>query len=70
MGEIVKDRTTGLLGRLADEFRCECGQLMARWQEAGIQLKCKRCRRLVTIPFSEIGGEPPRLLSGGKAASL
>lgn len=70
MGESGKDRTVGLLGRLADEFRCECGQLMARWLDEGIQLKCKRCRRLVTIPFSEIGGEPPRLFPEGKAIRL
>jgi phage FluMu protein Com len=42
----------------SDEIRCDCGQLVARWYEAGIQIKCKRCRRLVSIPFAEIRGSP------------
>ena len=45
-------------GRLAldRETRCECGQLIAKAQMDGIQLKCKRCKRIVTIPFASIGG--------------
>ncbi|MBI5777145.1 MAG: hypothetical protein HY444_07120 [Nitrospirae bacterium] len=37
-----------------DECRCLCGQLLARWVAGGIQLKCKRCRRVMTIPFSRL----------------
>ncbi len=40
------------------EIRCHCGQLMARVVDAGLELKCKRCRRLVVIPFSSIKGWP------------
>lgn len=40
------------------EARCECGQLMAKLRGNGIELKCKRCRRLVVIPFSGIEGWP------------
>jgi hypothetical protein len=36
--------------------RCECGQLIAKVQMDGIQLKCKRCKRIVTIPFTSIEG--------------
>ncbi|WP_447974142.1 hypothetical protein [Nitrospira sp. Kam-Ns4a] len=64
------DGPAEFLGRIADEFRCECGQLMARWLQEGIQLKCKRCRRLVVIPFSEIGGVPPRLLRSEHIARI
>ncbi len=64
------DGQAQLLGRIADEFRCDCGQLMARWLQEGIQLKCKRCRRLVVIPFSEIGGAPPHLCRSEHAARL
>jgi len=39
-----------------NEARCECGQLMAKLREDGIELKCKRCRRIVVIPFSGIEG--------------
>lgn len=41
----------------ADDVRCHCGQLIARLTEQGIELKCKRCRRLFVIPFSAIGGQ-------------
>ena len=38
------------------ETRCECGQLIAKVQMDGLQLKCKRCKRIVTIPFTAIEG--------------
>jgi hypothetical protein len=40
------------------EARCECGQLMAKLRRDGIELKCKRCRRIVLLPFSGIEGWP------------
>lgn len=39
-----------------NETRCECGQLIAKVAEGGLELKCKRCKRIVVIPFSDIGG--------------
>lgn len=45
-----------------DDVRCRCGQLVARWAEHGIEIKCKRCRRLVTIGFDAIAGRPPAML--------
>lgn len=38
------------------ETRCECGQLIAKVAEGGLELKCKRCKRIVIIPFAAIGG--------------
>jgi len=38
------------------ETRCECGQLIAKMRDTGIELKCKRCKRIVLIPFSLIEG--------------
>lgn len=38
------------------ETRCECGQLIAKVRGQGIELKCKRCKRIVVIPFSSIEG--------------
>ena len=46
-----------------DDVRCRCGQLVARWAEEGIEIKCKRCRRLVTIAFGSIAGRPPAMLA-------
>ena len=42
--------------RQGRETRCECGQLIAKVAEGGLELKCKRCKRIVIIPFSDIGG--------------
>ena len=39
-----------------DEARCECGHLIAKIRGKNLELKCKRCRRIVTIPYSSIEG--------------
>ena len=44
------------------DIRCHCGNLLARWHADGIELKCKRCRRLMMIRFSELQGTPPTTL--------
>lgn len=36
------------------ECRCECGQLLAKGTEAGVEIKCKRCRRVVLFPWSRL----------------
>ena len=38
------------------ETRCECGQLIAKVRGQGLEVKCKRCKRIVVIPFSSIEG--------------
>lgn len=43
------------------DLRCTCGQLVARWGTEGLEIKCKRCRRILCIPLNDIGGTPPRL---------
>ena len=50
--------TTSSMGHSADcgETRCECGQLIAKVRGEGLELKCKRCKRIVVIPFSSIKG--------------
>lgn len=42
-----------------DDIRCNCGQLIARWTRYGVEVKCKRCRRLIVIPFKSIIGHAP-----------
>jgi len=51
-------RTTSPTSHSADygETRCECGQLIAKVHGQGLDLKCKRCKRIVVIPFSSIKG--------------
>ncbi|MGD9852542.1 MAG: hypothetical protein AB7T38_14885 [Nitrospirales bacterium] len=40
------------------EARCHCGQLMAIMRKDGVELKCKRCKRITLIPFSSMSTEP------------
>lgn len=35
----------------AGECRCCCGSLLARRTEGGIELKCRRCKRTLIVPF-------------------
>ena len=37
------------------EFRCECGNLIFKVRDEGIELKCKRCKRIKLIAFSDLG---------------
>ena len=36
------------------ETRCPCGQLVAKLRPEGVELKCKRCKRLVVIPYDRL----------------
>lgn len=36
------------------DFRCECGGLMAKIIPAGIEIKCRRCKRIHCIPFENV----------------
>jgi len=42
---------------LTDEMRCDCGSLLARWTAAGLELKCRRCKRRIIVAVSDA---PPR----------
>ena len=32
------------------EMRCGCGNLLARWVDGRVELKCRRCKRTILIP--------------------
>ena len=34
-----------------EEGRCCCGQLLAVLTERGVEIKCKRCKRVMRIPI-------------------
>ena len=36
------------------ECRCDCGQLLAKGTDDGVEIKCKRCRRVVLFPWSRL----------------
>lgn len=35
------------------ESRCACGSLLARLTAEGVELKCRRCKRLVIVRWSD-----------------
>ncbi|MBW1876897.1 MAG: hypothetical protein JRJ84_00905 [Deltaproteobacteria bacterium] len=32
-----------------NELRCQCGSLLARLVSSGVELRCRRCKRAVTL---------------------
>ncbi|MBI3804836.1 MAG: hypothetical protein HY282_13855 [Nitrospirae bacterium] len=42
-----------------EDLRCLCGSLVAKVKKDGIELKCRRCKRVALIPFSQ--SEKPML---------
>lgn len=39
---------------MSAEARCECGQLIAKLRGANLEVKCKRCKRIVTISYNRL----------------
>jgi hypothetical protein len=35
--------------------RCHCGSLIARVVAGGLELKCRRCKRQIVVPFDAKG---------------
>jgi len=33
------------------QLRCDCGSLLARLVERGVEIKCRRCKRQVILPI-------------------
>jgi hypothetical protein len=44
------------------ECRCGCGSLLARLRPDGVELKCRRCKRLVMLTFAELSTREEREL--------
>lgn len=45
--------------RPSGECRCLCGSLLARRVERGVELKCRRCKRILLVPWTARGGARP-----------
>jgi hypothetical protein len=39
-----------------DNLRCHCGSLLARLVPGGVELKCRRCKRTITVPLTNPEG--------------
>lgn len=40
--------------------RCICGNLLARVTRRGVELKCRRCKRLIVLSWRELADETSR----------
>ena len=38
------------------QCRCQCGNLLAKIVTSGIELKCRRCKRVEVIAFGDVQG--------------
>jgi phage FluMu protein Com len=41
----------------SEDYRCLCGSLMAKITPLGIEVKCRKCKRIQIIPNSQIAYE-------------
>jgi phage FluMu protein Com len=52
----------------SEDYRCLCGSLMAKITEFGVEIKCRKCKRIGLIPNSqisiEVGSEPMKMNAG------
>jgi hypothetical protein len=50
-----------------EDFRCVCGSLMAKITPLGVEVKCRKCKRIQLIPNSQITYdlEEPRAKAAG-----
>ncbi len=50
-----KHRTIADARKPDNSLRCSCGSLLARVVADGVELKCRRCKRQVVVPFTTKG---------------
>ena len=58
-----KSSTSPVANSYSPEARCHCGQLVAKLSVNGIELKCKRCKRLIHLQLSNLSG-PQKIFLG------
>ena len=49
------------------DCRCMCGSLLARVVAGCVELKCRRCKRTLLVPLSEVSARPARDTPGRAA---
>ncbi|MFQ5417209.1 MAG: hypothetical protein ACE5FL_09210 [Myxococcota bacterium] len=50
----------------SDDCRCLCGSLLARMVEGAVELKCRRCKRTLLVPFAEEAREIAQVRPGSE----
>jgi hypothetical protein len=41
----------------SEDYRCLCGSLMAKITPLGVEIKCRKCKRIQLIPNSQVSFE-------------
>jgi len=41
----------------SEDYRCLCGSLMAKITPMGVEIKCRKCKRIQLIPNSQVSFE-------------
>ncbi|MSP38016.1 MAG: hypothetical protein EXR70_05955 [Deltaproteobacteria bacterium] len=54
--ELLNRNPVTLSAKAEKSLRCGCGNLLARVVAEGVELKCRRCKRQVIIPFDTRSG--------------
>lgn len=53
----TRDAVPALLPDAAGDCRCVCGALLTRWLPLGLELKCRRCKRALVVPWRDLAGQ-------------
>ncbi len=52
----------------SEDFRCVCGSLICKITPLGVEVKCRKCKRIQLIPNSqityELEGQPAKAVGG------
>jgi phage FluMu protein Com len=51
-GERDEQDRAGTPAKDGAPLRCHCGSLIARLVSQGVEIKCRRCKRMVVIPVN------------------
>lgn len=54
----------------SDDCRCRCGSLVARIVPAGVEIKCRRCKRDLLVPWSAREGWVRPVERGDRVVAL
>jgi len=54
----------------AGDCRCDCGSLLGRWVDGGVELKCRRCKRTLWLALETDWREPSQRPSPASPTTL
>lgn len=52
-GQSPEDSSRNVCPEEEPGVRCDCGRMVARLTPLGVEIKCKRCKRVTVIPLTQ-----------------